>query len=420
MSVERPFFSVVLPTYNRAFILPLAIESVLNQSFQDFELIVSNSASSDNTKDVVLKFKDHRLRYVETDQRLSMGDNYEYALNHARGEYTVFFSDDDAFVPTMLEKVRSVIMEHDAKLIVFPFAYYYKEGANEFSWKIEKNSLLFSPFTGQCWEVDCSEDINRLLAICGLSRESESKRQIGPLIGNIVCHRSITNLLKSKTPKLFASVPVDFYFLTLMLNVIDRYYIFDEPLLVWSQWKHNSSVFKTKDFSLREHYKKLLEGETLRFVPLKFTLPLNCAANAVLHARSELGKSADHLPVDWSCYFVRMYENLKYLQGDGIDIDEEMKEFNQVLSAQPLELQQQVRKETLKRRFLLKQTIKKSFPGISYAVRFVLGRLKYSLHNKIEFKKIVIRGEEVGFNNVLESARYLDSVLDSHMASGHK
>ena len=59
------FFSVIIPTYNRAFIITKAIDSVLCQTFEDFELIIINDASTDNTEEVVLKYKDNRLSYFK-------------------------------------------------------------------------------------------------------------------------------------------------------------------------------------------------------------------------------------------------------------------------------------------------------------------------------------------------------------------
>ena len=111
--MKKPFFSVILPTYNRADFLPLAIQSVLQQTFGDFELVISNGGSTDNTKAAVAEFKDERIRYVETLQRLDMSENYDHALNHANGEYIIFFSDDDAFLPTTLEKIKKVINEYN-------------------------------------------------------------------------------------------------------------------------------------------------------------------------------------------------------------------------------------------------------------------------------------------------------------------
>ena len=59
-----PYFSVVIPTYNRAHSIHKAIDSVLNQSFQDFEIIIVDDSSTDHTKEVVAEIDDNRIHYI--------------------------------------------------------------------------------------------------------------------------------------------------------------------------------------------------------------------------------------------------------------------------------------------------------------------------------------------------------------------
>ncbi len=407
MNKEKPLFSVILPTYNRAARLSLAIKSVLQQTFKDFELVVCNSASPDNTREVVAEFDDPRLRYVEPETRLSMGENYEYALNHATGQFIIFFSDDDAFIPTMLEKLEKIISEHqDAKMIIFPFAYYYQRSQDGSLDDENRNRLSISPFTGKLRQVDSETDIRRMFATYGLIDEKAVGSEIKPLIGNVVCHYSVIEQLKTKIPELFATVPVDIYFITLVLAVIDKYYVYDAPLLVWSEWESNSGIYMSKTDSLRRHYEKLLDGKTLDEVPLKFVLPLNCTANAILQAKREIGDKLDFIEVDWKAYFVNVFRYLLYLEAEEINVREELKEFHRVLSEQPPELQNQVRNETTRSMFFLKQTVKKKFPFVN---KMIKDRAEQKSLNAAD--KIIIAGDEAGFDNVLESANYLATLL---------
>ncbi len=75
-----------MPTRNRAELLPFAIRSVLNQTFDDFELIISDNFSSDETPQVAQSFGDRRIRYFRSEAPLSMGDSWEFAISHASGE----------------------------------------------------------------------------------------------------------------------------------------------------------------------------------------------------------------------------------------------------------------------------------------------------------------------------------------------
>lgn len=86
----KSFFSVLLPTYNRAAFLPMAIESILAQTFADFELVISDGGSTDDTKATVLSHDDSRVKYVQSSERLSMGQNYQKAFDYSTGDFVVF------------------------------------------------------------------------------------------------------------------------------------------------------------------------------------------------------------------------------------------------------------------------------------------------------------------------------------------
>jgi glycosyltransferase involved in cell wall biosynthesis len=391
--MNKPLFSILLPTYNRAHLLPLAIKSVLQQTLEDFELIISNGGSTDNTRDVVAGFTDSRICYLETDTKLSMGDNYELALNNASGDYIIFFSDDDAFIPAMLEKLKRVIDQEKPQMIAFPIAYYYYDDGEGFGYQIKKNSLVISRFSSELKQIESDYAIKRLLNMTALMEMPEDNEYFHPMIGNIVCHHSIFEQIKSKTPKLFPIIPVDVYVVTLILGLIRKFYVLDEPLLVWSSWNQNSSVgIKTVETTLRQHYEKLLNGEVLQYVPLKFALPLNCSANAMLKAKNDLGGSLDYLQLDWVNYYARMHEYLIYIQGEGVDTSQELNELNQVLSEQPIDLQNQVRAATSQVSFRAKQILKKNLPFGAKALKLGVQAAKKSLGTNINNKFTIIKG----------------------------
>ena len=95
MPGREPQVSVCVPTYNRANFLREAIESVLSQSFEDFELIVSDNASEDDTGSVVKSFSDERIRYFRNPQNLGHRENMNRCLMLSRGKYVTILPDDD-------------------------------------------------------------------------------------------------------------------------------------------------------------------------------------------------------------------------------------------------------------------------------------------------------------------------------------
>jgi glycosyltransferase involved in cell wall biosynthesis len=101
---EKPLVSVILPTYNRAKYLKLALESVLRQDFKDFELLVINDGSTDNTEEVVNSFSDERIVYVRQENQGEYPATNN-GLRLARGKYLTWIHSDDLWPKDSL-KIR--------------------------------------------------------------------------------------------------------------------------------------------------------------------------------------------------------------------------------------------------------------------------------------------------------------------------
>ena len=104
-----PKVSVCVPTYNRAEILPYAVNSVLNQTYRDFELLICDDASPDHTAKVVAQWNDSRIRYIRHPQNIKRSRNMRSGFDAARGDYFIKFDDDDALTPEYLEKTVAVL-----------------------------------------------------------------------------------------------------------------------------------------------------------------------------------------------------------------------------------------------------------------------------------------------------------------------
>ncbi|MEM8610898.1 MAG: glycosyltransferase family 2 protein [Cyanobacteria bacterium P01_H01_bin.105] len=104
-----PKVSICIPTYNRAHILPYAVTSVLNQTYSDFELIICDDASPDNTAEQVTQWDDPRIRYIRHPQNIQRSRNMRSGYDTAEGTYFIKFDDDDALTPTFLERTVAVM-----------------------------------------------------------------------------------------------------------------------------------------------------------------------------------------------------------------------------------------------------------------------------------------------------------------------
>jgi len=111
-----PYFSVVIPTYNRATLVPAAIRSALEQTFRDLEVIVVDDGSTDGTAEVVASVGDGRVRYIPSRHRgVSAARNRGARV--ARGRYFLFLDSDDRADPRWLESIRSAIGDSSPGLV---------------------------------------------------------------------------------------------------------------------------------------------------------------------------------------------------------------------------------------------------------------------------------------------------------------
>lgn len=103
-----PFFSVIIPTYNRGHLIGKTLESVLNQTVSDFEILIVDDGSNDNTAETVRQFTDPRIHYLKKENG-ERGAARNYGTSHAKGAYINFFDSDDLMYPNHLRVAREFI-----------------------------------------------------------------------------------------------------------------------------------------------------------------------------------------------------------------------------------------------------------------------------------------------------------------------
>ncbi|MCD8236263.1 MAG: glycosyltransferase, partial [Prevotellaceae bacterium] len=112
--MKNIFVSFVLPAYKAAF-LRKAVDSILAQTYTDFELVIVNDASPENIEDIVLSYHDDRIRYYKNREnigRKSLVAQWNHCIDYAKGEYLVLASDDDIYQPTFLEECVNLAMKY--------------------------------------------------------------------------------------------------------------------------------------------------------------------------------------------------------------------------------------------------------------------------------------------------------------------
>ena len=136
--MRNPFFSIIIPTYNQAHFLQQALKSVFSQTFKNFEVVVIDNQSSDNTKNVVSLFK--KVIYKKIDNRGIIAKSRNYGMKIAKGKWIVFLDSDDYW-------------KKDKLLYIFE--------------KIKKNT--FDVICHNEWIIDTSENNKKMKKNCGLT-----------------------------------------------------------------------------------------------------------------------------------------------------------------------------------------------------------------------------------------------------------
>jgi glycosyltransferase involved in cell wall biosynthesis len=144
---KMPKVTVVTPNYNHARYLPRRLESVLNQTFGDFELIILDDASTDNSREVIeLYARDPRVTTIYNAQNKgNTFKQWELGLSHANGEYVWFAESDDYAEPTLLETLVDRLDRHPGAGLAFCQSWAVDEDCNKLykasdSWAIHEES----------------------------------------------------------------------------------------------------------------------------------------------------------------------------------------------------------------------------------------------------------------------------------------
>ena len=110
---EKGLVSIIMPSYNTASYIKETIQSVLNQTYQNWELIIVDDCSADNTDEVLGTIKDPRIRYFKNDKNSGAAVSRNKALREARGQWIAFLDSDDLWMPEKLEKQIHFMEKND-------------------------------------------------------------------------------------------------------------------------------------------------------------------------------------------------------------------------------------------------------------------------------------------------------------------
>lgn len=120
----RPRITIIVPTRERSDTLRWALKTCVTQDYDNLEILISDNASADATRDVVESYDDPRIRYVNPGRRLGMSEHWEFAFSHVVDGYIGVIGDDDGLLPSAVEDVAAIIGSSGLPL-VWPIQQYF-------------------------------------------------------------------------------------------------------------------------------------------------------------------------------------------------------------------------------------------------------------------------------------------------------
>ncbi len=207
-----PKFSVIIPTRQRHDTLKSAIQSVINQTYPDFELVVSDNLSTPETAEVVHSFQDSRIKYCRAAERLAMADNWELGLSNSVGAYVFILGDDDALMPDGLEIASELIDRYNLKIISWS-RYFYGWSNCIAPWLRDRLGVNFQQL---------AEIRNSRAALENFYQHQLAYEEL-PMVYNSLISRDIIHKVKSLYGKYFQTHSPDVYSGIVNAYFSDRY-----------------------------------------------------------------------------------------------------------------------------------------------------------------------------------------------------
>ena len=149
-NINKPLFSVIMPLYNKEKYIKRAINSVLNQTYKNFEIIVVNDGSTDNSLSIVRGIKDKRIKIF--DRKKNNGPHFarNFGISKSKGKFIAFLDGDDAYKPFFLMTIVKLMFKYqNFKIYSTSFKKVYTYASNERTFCGEKKDCVINNFINE-------------------------------------------------------------------------------------------------------------------------------------------------------------------------------------------------------------------------------------------------------------------------------
>jgi len=226
------FFTVIIPSKNRAAYLYYTLKTCYNQDYNNLEIYVSDDGSTDNTKEVVDNATkiDSRIKYITPGSSVGMLENFEFALNHVKPGFVIALGGDDGLMPNAISKMNEIINKTGLELLAWPSSIYIYPDTKDSNGQLILNIKNGKPLSGL--KILKSSDF--------LNRQSKNLFYVSDIESPMVYVKGVvsTNLInkvKSRTNnnKFYSCSTPDGYSGIVLAGEVEKYAFFGEPLTIF-------------------------------------------------------------------------------------------------------------------------------------------------------------------------------------------
>lgn len=213
--MSTPTISIVMAVYNGERTIRLAIESVLEQTFSDFELIICDDASTDNTKTIVRSFDDDRIILLCNEKNMGPGPSRDRAIEVAKGRWITVLDADDAYAPLRLEVLLGVAKQYPDAVVFDEIMECHDSNEEMIPWRAMRPSSAYPGVADRIREVNIANWISQRRLILfpffpTYYLKLYSIRHADILVGEDIAFR-LSLLASTRAPMYYVPTPLYYY-----------------------------------------------------------------------------------------------------------------------------------------------------------------------------------------------------------------
>lgn len=335
--MHEPFFTIIVPTRNRAELLPDAIASVLLQDFADFEVIVSDNFNDERTRAAIQPFlKDSRMKIIRTPEVLPMTQHWQFAAEHANGKYVLFVTDRSVLKNGALAKIFKEIQSAGTlvELCSWTWTLYSDQGGYEYG-----DALLVDP--GKPAEILPTEEVAR-----GFTQQPGPFAYVLPRGLNSCFSNDMFKRFTREHGSPFLPVSPDYFSAFLFLGFTPELLHIPQPLFV-SQGLSISNGGNGYLGTSESYLSTLGNINWMRHVPIKAPFVDNTIFADFMAAKEKIGGNLEFVQLNRPNYYFACFQELVAKRGAQIltskRLNEFSAEFERALCEENLDIQRAVR-----------------------------------------------------------------------------